>query len=295
MKSELLLVLFWHAYLALGDYVGAVAEHTTYVGSSSETTSSIMSKNLDLYEGLIALAASQKVQVLVFPEFGLAPDTSSRETLFPYSEKIPESSENVTPCGNIDFNDRPMLSRMSCAAKSHNISILVNTVDLVSCSQSSDSNCPEDGHYQYNTDVVFNENGVLAAKYHKSHEWPGLKKAYDQPLTPSHVTYKSSFGVEFGLFICFDIMFDDPPKVLRSQGIEHFLYAVQQGQIGEKTIIESWSKNNAATVLSANLGSGKDDCSGLIVNGTPLDAKKFHLVDEAFKTENILVATVPSK
>ena len=99
-------------------------------------------------------------KVLVFPEFGLAPDTSSRESLFPYSENIPESTDNVTPCGNNDFNDRPMLSRMSCAAKSNNISILVNTVDLVPCSKSSDSNCPDDGHYQYNTDVVFNEHGI---------------------------------------------------------------------------------------------------------------------------------------
>ena len=86
--------------------------------------------------------------------------------------------------------------------------------------------------------------------------------------------------------------------MLRGQGIEHFLYAVQQGKLGEKTIIESWSRNNAATVLSANLGSGKDDCSGLIVNGTPLDAKKYYLLvknDDAFRTENVLVATIPSK
>jgi predicted amidohydrolase len=55
--------------------------------------------------------------------------------------------------------------------------------------------------------------GVISAKYHKSHEWPGLRKAYDEPLSPSRVTFKSSFGVEFGLFICFDIMFEDPPKV----------------------------------------------------------------------------------
>jgi hypothetical protein len=75
--------------------------------------------------------------------------------------------------------------------------------------------------------------------------------------------------------------------------VQHFLYAVQQGNIGESTIIEPWSRNNNATVLSANLGSGKKDCSGLIVNGTPLPAEKIHLPSKEFPEENILVATVP--
>jgi pantetheine hydrolase len=330
-----LLCSLWCA--VYGDYIGAVVEHTTYTGSSSETSDVILGKNLDSYEGLIALAASKKAQVVVFPEFGLTPDTSSREGLYGYSEVIPEASLSVMPCNNAEFSDRPMLSRMSCAAKSNNISVLVNTVDYVACDAATDSNCPSDKHYQYNTDVVFNENGkmrffcnrasdnksivfigVLAAKYHKSHEWPGLRKAYDEPQSPSHVTYKASFGVEFGLFICFDIMFEDPPKVLlrynlhlcqwqvvmlspfavqvlRSQGIEHFLYAVSQGKAGEATIIQSWSKDNNAVVLSANLGSGKKDCSGIIVNGTPLSAQKYNLENSALPDENILVATVPAK
>ena len=66
MKSELLIFLCCQAYFVFGDYIGAVAEHTTYVGTTSETTTSIMSKNLDLYEGLVALAASQKAQVFCY-------------------------------------------------------------------------------------------------------------------------------------------------------------------------------------------------------------------------------------
>jgi hypothetical protein len=69
---------------------------------------------------------------------------------------------------------------------------------------------------------------------------------------------------------------------------------VSQGKAGEATIIEPWSKNNNAVVLSANLGSGNKDCSGIIVNGTPLEAAKYHLADKEFADENILVATVPS-
>jgi predicted amidohydrolase len=278
------------------DYVGAVVEHTTYQGTENETSDSKLSKNLDLYEQFVALSAKHKVQVLVFPEFGLTPGAmDTRADLYPYIEVIPEVSANVTPCGDASFNDRPILQRMSCAAQINKQLILVNMVDNIACSASSDPNCPSDGHYQYNTDVVFNEQGKLDGKYHKSHEIKSLQKAYDVAPT-TEVTYKSSFGVEFGLFICYDIMFQDPPKVLRDRGIEHFLYAVAQYEIGEKTIIEGWSRNNNATVLSANLGSGgRKDCSGLIVNGNALEAQKYHLANKDFPEENILVATVPSK
>lgn len=253
-----------------GDYTAAVAEHSIFYGADSDTPESKLSTNLDIYDNLISVSSDHNAQVIVFPEFGLTPvDPQTRSDLYPYAEQIPDVSSNSSflPCSDPNFADKPILKRMSCSSQRTKQLVLIEMIDFVPCDESSDSKCPSDGHYQYNTDVLFDE-GYLVAKYHKSHEWPGLKVAYDEPVQPSHVTYKSKFGVEFGLFICFDIMFEDPPKVLRSAGIEHFLYAVKQGEIGESTLIEGWSKNNMATVLSANLGSGKHgDCSGLIVNG----------------------------
>ncbi len=172
--------------------------------------------------------------------------------------------------------------------------VLINMIDWVDCDSSIDSTCPSDGHYQYNTDVLFDENGAVVAKYHKSHEFPPFIGPYDQPVSPSRVSYTASFGVEFGLFICFDIMFEDPAKVLRADGVRHFLYAVAQGKIGEKTLIEPWSKNNQAVVHSANLGSGNKDCSGIIVDGEPLKTEKYYLSESTgFPDDNILVASVP--
>jgi hypothetical protein len=102
----------------------------------------------------------------------------------------------------------------------------------------------------------------------------------------------NDFGIEFGIFVCFGIMFEDPPNKLCDHGIEHFLYPVAQGNIGKSTIIEGWSRNNNATVLSANLGSGKKDRSGLIVGGKLLDAKKVYLNNKDVPNENFLIATV---
>ncbi len=231
----------------------------------------------------------------MFPEFGLTPGPAKqRSDFYPYMEKIPDSGAGVIPCGDSAFSDRPILQRMSCAAKNNQQLLLVDMIDNVDCSASTDSNCPSDGHYQYNTAVIFDKSGKLVTKYHKSHEIKGLQDAgYNVPQTPSQVTYRSDFGVEFGVFVCFDIMFEDPPKKLRERGVEHFLYPVEQGSIGENTIISGWSKQNNATVLSANLGSGKKDCSGLLVAGTALEAKKVYLGSKEFPTENLLIATVP--
>ncbi len=298
-SSFLLLIGVCCLVVVKGDYVAAVAEHTVFMGSDADTPEYKLQKNLEIYSNLTTLAKTKGVQILVFPEFGLTPaGTDKRSDLYPFAEKIPDmkDSASVIPCTDPSFKDRPILSTMSCAAKSHQISILVNMIDWVDCTAATDKNCPSDNHYQYNTDVVFNEKGAIAAKYHKSHEFTPFIGVYDQYPTITEVTYKASFGVEFGLFICYDIVFPSPAKDLRAKGIEHFLYAVNQYEIGEKTLIEGWSRENDAVMLSANLGSGKPpmgDCSGIINRGSVLDAKKYHLVTSEFPQENILVATVP--
>lgn len=290
----LLLLSLWRE-VSLADYVAGVAEHEIYMGQEGETLDSIVEVNIQLYENLTALAGFHGAQVVVFPEFGLTPVIArDRDDLYPFLEVIP--NERISPCENRqDFLDRPRLLRMSCAAQENKILVLINIIDKQVCSIQNDPNCPEDGHYQFNTDVLFDEDGYIVAKYHKSHEWPPFKASYDQPPAPSQVTYKSSFGVEFGLFICFDIVFEDPPKVLRQNGISHFLYAVAQGNAGLKALIEPWSKNNNAVVLASNLGAGmKGDCSEIIVNGVGLPSSKYSLTSKGFQTENVLIATVPT-
>ena len=285
--------------MVAGDYIAAVAEHSVFMGSEGDSPEYLLEINLQLYENLTSLAKSQKAQVIVFPEFGLTPTKAeSRSDLYPFLEVIPDvnSSQLISPCLTPQqFASSPILLRMSCTARNNKILTLINIIDKQECSSSTDLNCPIDGHYQYNTDVLFDENGFIVAKYHKSHEWPPFKVSYDEPLTTSHVSYLSSFGVQFGLFICFDIMFEDPPKVLLQNGITHILYAVAQGDAGKNTIIEPWSERNSAVVLASNLGAGlKNDCSEIIVNGVGVSSKKYYLQSKQFKDENILVGVVPS-
>jgi len=314
---SLLIFLFVGSYLTIsyGDYIAAVAEHTVYMGIPPDATNNNnattneynLQQNLQSYINLIKLATHHKVQIIVFPEFGLTPTNGKeRSDLYPFAEHIPTvittdrkhervESTPIIPCHNPLFQDKPILSTISCAAKENNMIVVINMIDWIDCNSKNDKNCPMDGHYQYNTDVIFNEQGELMTKYHKSHEFPPFIGVYDQVPVPTEVTYNASFGIQFGLFICYDILFPNPAKSLRSQGIEHFLYSVAQGKIGEDTIIQEWSKANDAVLLSSNLGSGlKGDCSGILNRGTPLNVEKYHLIgSEYFPNDNILVAAVP--
>jgi len=64
--------------------------------------------------------------------------------------------------------------------------------------------CPPEERYQFNTLVAFSETGDLIAKYHKMHLF--FERQFDTPDTPDLNTFKTSFGVTFGMAICFDLM-----------------------------------------------------------------------------------------
>lgn len=292
------------------EYIGAVAQHDCYMGSDSgkEQPSELLKKNLDMYANLASLAASKQANVIVFPEFGItaAPD-SERASLYPFAEQMTSvTSPPETPCTDAQFSADSIQKRSSCMARENGISVLVNTIEAIPCSADSDNSCPDDGQYLYNTDIVYDETGAFVAKYHKSHEWPGLKPPYDQPAQPSQVTYNSTFGVEFGIFTCFDIMWQNPPVELVKQGLKHFLYPVMQGEIGEKTLISGWSRRHDVTILSSNLGAGegkrndddgKKDCSGIIRSGKDLPLEQLYLRDFADEfvesDDSVLVGAVP--
>ena len=283
-------------------YVGAVVEHDPFMGTDADSAVSLLSQNLNVYSELSRLAGVNNVNVIVFPEFGLTSvRDSERTSLYPFAETYPNPSLTV-PCSNPEYqtNDHIILRSGSCMAANSKVSVLINTIEKMPCG-AEDSSCPSDLQYLYNTDLMFDENGALVGKYHKSNEWPGLMPPYNEVKTKEYVTYNASFGVEFGLFTCFDIMHADPPVKYVDNGIKHFLYPVQQGQIGEKTIISGWSKKHSVTLLSSNLGAkggeGAGDCSGILKNGEDLPTNKVYLKDfnAQFKdfNDNILIGVVP--
>jgi hypothetical protein len=72
---------------------------------------------------------------------------------------VPELGEN--PC-NERLGSQP-IQTLSCAALSHKIYIVVNVGEIRNCSETA--NCPSDGVFQFNTNVAFDRDGTIIAKY----------------------------------------------------------------------------------------------------------------------------------
>ncbi|XP_027753254.1 pantetheinase-like [Empidonax traillii] len=114
----------------------------------------------------------------------------------------------------IRFGPAPVQERLSCMARNNSIYVVANIGDKKPCN-SSDPDCPTDGRYQYNTDVVFDPEGKLVARYHKYNLFM-METQFNYPKEPEAVTFETPFG-KFGIFTCFDILFHEPAVVLVSK------------------------------------------------------------------------------
>ena len=193
-----------------------------------------LNKSLDVYKNVSKVAAQNGVQLLVFPEDGLfVPE--DRIDAMNYVEQIPEVNKDnlVTPCTDPRFgaNSPGILRTLSCTARDSNLYIVADIGDRVPCHNPEsnsvyknsigleanqkravdDGRCPEDGHFLYNTAVAFDPNGQLVLRYHKKHLFGEFQ--YDVPAEQEHAILKTPFG-SFGVYICFDKIFKDPPITL---------------------------------------------------------------------------------
>ncbi|XP_005859080.1 PREDICTED: pantetheinase isoform X2 [Myotis brandtii] len=222
---------------SLDTFIAAVYEHAvilpnvTLAPVSRELALGLMNRNLDLLEEAITSAAKQGAHIIVTPEDGLYGWNFNRESIYPYLEDIPDPQVNWIPCNHpnrieandgknyqmvtyinaLKFGHTPVQERLSCLAKENSIYVVANIGDKKPCN-ASDPQCPSDGRYQYNTDVVFDSQGKLVARYHKQNLFLG-EDQFNVPKEPEVVTFDTTFG-RFGIFTCFDILFHDPAVAL---------------------------------------------------------------------------------
>uniref|UniRef100_A0A6I8MYI7 Vanin 1 n=1 Tax=Ornithorhynchus anatinus TaxID=9258 RepID=A0A6I8MYI7_ORNAN len=206
---------------ALESFIAAVYEHSvilpvrTSKPVSYEDALSLMNQNMIVLERAIKSAAEQGAHIIVTPEDGIYGWSFTRNTIYPYLEDIPDPQVNWIPCTDPNrFGHTPVQERLSCLAKNHSIYLVANIGDKKPCN-ATDPRCPRDGRYQYNTNVVFGEDGKLVARYHKQHLFLN-EDQFDTPREPEFVTFNTSFG-KFGLFTCFDVLFHDPAVALVSR------------------------------------------------------------------------------
>ena len=68
----------------------------------------------------------------------------------------------------------------------------------------------------YNTNLVFDRSGNLVAKYWKQNLF--FEPVFDVPAEPVFTSFTSDFGVSFGTFTCFDVIWEQSVQLLAKAG-----------------------------------------------------------------------------
>eukprot|EP00930_Biecheleria_cincta_P100317 TRINITY_DN91954_c0_g1_i1.p1 TRINITY_DN91954_c0_g1~~TRINITY_DN91954_c0_g1_i1.p1 ORF type:complete len:542 (-),score=79.41 TRINITY_DN91954_c0_g1_i1:266-1891(-) len=192
-------------------------------------------QNAAMIEEWTAKAAAKGAQIVVFGE-----DFADSGWALPfgaqnmYAEPLPQPGTESL-CSDRRQSTMPLASAVACAAQKHNITIATGLADLGPCvdnlSPFTQKPFPCDkatGLTAFNSIGVFGPDGNLLAKYHKSHLARSWSAEYEpqwaEASPPDVVTFDSSFGVRFGMFICNDINLGGPTRALLQMGVRDIIF-----------------------------------------------------------------------
>ena len=165
----------------------------------------------------------QAAQLIVFPEYGITGFDHSRDSMIPFLEDIPDQADLWNPCTDPSrYPQTRVLKTLSCMAKRYEVYVIANMGDIKQCDTESDKHCPKDGRYQFNTNVVFNSNGILVGRYHKRNMYDETP-LFDPSPGVEYTIFNTSFGT-FGTVVCFDILNYFPTQeLLENHGIHNLV------------------------------------------------------------------------
>ncbi|CAH1403169.1 unnamed protein product [Nezara viridula] len=187
-------------------YHAAVVEYMAVSGADAEET---LMLNANRYVEIISEAA-KTADIVVFPEGGL---NNGDLTLF---VKIPFEKNNAVSVESVPTHEA--IRKLSRAAKGYGIYVAVNI---------HEEERTINGSLKYNTNVVFDRNGSIIARYRKYNLFS--ETILNTTSEPEHIYFDSDFGVRFGTFTCFDIIFKEPALTL-----------VQKYNVTDMIITEHW-------------------------------------------------------
>ncbi|XP_041971885.1 vanin-like protein 2 isoform X2 [Aricia agestis] len=173
-------------------YVAAVVEYQV---------SNDVSANLQNYANLIKDASGQNADIIVFPELTLS---RGRSVVVPIHGIL---KDYPVPALRPDLYDEVLVT-ISSAARQNAIYVVINIEELVDCTHDNSEYCPEPERYLFNTNVVFDRTGAVIDRYRKINLFGEYTRM--PALQPDLGVFSTDFGVKFGHFVCFDLMFQVP-------------------------------------------------------------------------------------
>jgi len=277
--------LFVASAAASSSYRAAVVEYVPAIVSNTETYTradalTLMKENIEAMGLYLNQAAADGVQILVWPEYGLTGYPTSdwtRDSILPFLDVVPDPSNYsgpINPCRTPElFPGAELTIQVSCLAQDFGIHVVVDLGDVQPCpGLYAGSTCSNrtDARAQYNTALAFLPDGTLVTKYHKHHLYgEGDFMDTDQTVMPANFT--TTFGVDFGLFICFDIIF----SAFESPLLQHFAFPTFWDNswpgLNATQFQKFWSRLHNVNLLAANVGDGSSSSgSGIWNAGHPL-------------------------
>ena len=155
----------------------------------------------------------------VFPEYTL------NNVAFPVI--IPHPEDKIVPCLDAGSFDN-LVKDLSCLAQQNNLYLSINLSEQEDCTEENQlirndtRPCSRLGINRFNTNVVFDRNGTVIARYRK---WNLFREGgVNQTVTPELSVFETDFGVTFGQFVCFDLLFYEPAIELIKIGIKNFIF-----------------------------------------------------------------------
>lgn len=246
--------------LAAGLKVAAV-QHTSLPDDVSQPSWT----NLGPYLSLIRQAATQDVDVMVFPEFGLFdPQFSSTcsQPSSPMGMCLPLNDAPVgsNPCLDTTYPWHFAIRNLSCAARDGNLTAMIDLCETAN------------NNTAFNTALILGPQGQIQAVYRKMHPWFGecFAAADNNPTTIS------VGGKTLGIFVCKDILYPTPGPWLAHAGISTFLYTVALQAVGAEAV-KVWSKTYNATVVASDLSVTQ---GGVFIRGQRMTAVPSKVTDQ---------------
>ncbi|XP_055619363.1 vanin-like protein 1 [Toxorhynchites rutilus septentrionalis] len=197
-------------------YWAGVVEYTHKETLSNTTKVSPHNRtldNLEKYKEVIRSAEAYPVDIMVFPEGAL---NTIDTAVF-----VPNPEDSIFPCNDLDYEG--IVQELSCLARSRRKYLVINLIEKATClDPGNPRSCSTDDSYRFNTNVVFDRKGIVIARYRKIN----LISEYDidKTVEPELVKFHTDFGVTFGTFICFDLMFYTPALQLVRQNVTDFVF-----------------------------------------------------------------------
>lgn len=172
--------------------------------------------------------------------------------------------------------------------------LVANMGTKQSCTN-SDPYCPPDGRYQFNTDVVFNDNGTFIARYRKQNLY--FEYAFNIPPEIDYTVFDTPFAGKFGIFTCFDILFYEPAvNLLMQHNVKQVAYPTAwMNQLPLLSAVEF--QQAFATAFNINLLAANIHHPDLGMTGTGIytPSKSFVYYNMESVSGKLIVAKIPVK